>query len=130
MATILRQANAGDIRDGLQAAQDAIVNAVANNLSRMQGKPSSVSSTQSFNDKFAYDNSTFEGVYLDVEEFRDGVEGALGLPGKDIYAGMEMEFCFSWVPPTSVSRLFACGLFVYRQIAARFVFVLALREAA
>eukprot|EP00961_Rhodomonas_salina_P150518 2027320-Rhodomonas_salina.3 len=30
-----------------------------------------------------------------MPEFLSGVEGSLGLPGKDIYGGIQMEFCYS-----------------------------------
>lgn len=34
-------------------------------------------------------------MYKDLGEFRAGVEGSLGLPGKDILEGIRLEFCFS-----------------------------------
>eukprot|EP00961_Rhodomonas_salina_P226603 3064064-Rhodomonas_salina.1 len=90
--TMLKQISKDDFRQALDDSLGALENAFVAELSRFQST-SGTEAVQALNNKYA--DQTFEATYKDISDFRDGVAGALGMPGKDIAGGMKMEFCNS-----------------------------------
>eukprot|EP00961_Rhodomonas_salina_P163587 2203188-Rhodomonas_salina.1 len=96
LSTLLSEVKTSDFAKAYRDAEEAVVREFEVKLHALrETKQNFTETVREFNAKYAYDASSFEGLYKDMADFRAGVEGSLGLPGKDIYDGIKMEFCHS-----------------------------------
>eukprot|EP00961_Rhodomonas_salina_P231616 3128760-Rhodomonas_salina.1 len=91
--TILGALTPEDLKETWREAEDEVVTGFGQELKDLQPGEEKALLAAGFNAKFS--PSFKEAVLKDASAYSGGVEALLGLPGKDVAAGIEMEFCHS-----------------------------------